>query len=526
MKRIITILSVLFLYILLNAFLLHSVAYANINPPDIHPPEIKPPSFTPPSPPEAPSIHPPTINPKETKVDENKGGGLSDRVIGGLEKLKNGLGELWDGISQVVRNIWGKVGEYGIKLWKSIKEHPILSILIAIGVIAAFMTGVGEVGLAAGGIGAGAGELGIGGLLGTLFAGDVFTGGISGAASAGIFRLVAGMLARSRFGVWAVDTFGSWFGRAIPNLLSGSVSAFTDSALYDWLKNRKIDWGKASKSALLGFTVLFGVHSTPQLVSAFNKIPLPSPVYQVFADGSVSSTPKTIGDTAFGQWLQKFEGKRDANLAEPEIEGLVKRVPARGKVYETKDGAIIKGGRIVKVNSVPKYRPATGNIDLEYVAKVRKQLGIPALGDDLKLKQSGVLKNEQTVAVLESDGVQIWGRNGWGADVGGYTQLRNEWMKGTLGRNGEIRGKDAVNNQTRYHAEGDVFFHLYLYRKQHKIIGGKARLVVDRPFCDACGPDGGVRSLVEEVGLDELEVITPNGKEIIKPRPEEKRTSW
>ncbi|BCU80335.1 hypothetical protein JIR001_01180 [Polycladomyces abyssicola] len=471
MKKGIRIYIITLLFVLLGVFSLHSVAYANINPPDIHPPKIKPPSFTPPSPPKAPSIKPPTVNPEETKVNENGGGGLSDRLKGGLKKLKNRLGELWDGISQVAGNIWGKVEEYGTKLWESIKEHPILSILIAIGVIAAFMSGVGEVGLAAGGIGAGAGELGIGGLLGTLFTGDVFTGGISGAASAGIFRLVAGMLARSRFGVWAVDTFGSWFGRAIPNLLSGSVSAFTDSALYDWLKNRKIDWGKAGKSALLGFAVLFGVHSTPQLVSAFNKIPLPSPVYQVFADGSLSASPKTIGDTSFGQWLQRFAsigeentGKINAtNDVDPNIVGGVKRPP----------------------------------VDLGQFNIVRKHFNIPPRTGD---------NDKWTVAVLRMDGREYWSKNGkWKQKAPGVEpnfKSKEEYDK--------IRKLLGTNSESAGHAEGMAFYQALLYRQQKGITGGKAVLYVDKVPCGFCKRSG-IKPLMRAVGLDELDLYYLEG---------------
>lgn len=72
-----------------------------------------------------------------------------------------------------------------------------------------------------------------------------------------------------------------------------------------------------------------------------------------------------------------------------------------------------------------------------------------------------------------------------------------------------------------------MYFGIYIkYRKSKKILGGKATLVVDRPFCGPCGDGRGVQNLVEEVGLDELIVKTPDGKEIIRPRPGYKRQSW
>ncbi|WP_037463592.1 hypothetical protein [Shimazuella kribbensis] len=189
--------------------------------------------------------------------------------------------------------------------------------------------------------------------------------------------------------------------------------------------------------------------------------------------------------------------------------------------YQTKDGSIIQGKVIKQVNNVPKIRPASEKMDLNTVARVRKELGIPAIGNDYVLKELQYLKAEQTVAVLKSDGVQIWGRNGWGSDQGGYKAMRTAWLK-----SGGQRSMSATNNQTVFHAEGDAFWNLYQYRKQHNILGGTATLVVDRPFCTACGDSRGVQQLVEEVGLDKLVVITPAGKETITPRPGKRRVSW
>ena len=99
--------------------------------------------------------------------------------------------------------------------------------------------------------------------------------------------------------------------------------------------------------------------------------------------------------------------------------------------------------------------------------------------------------------------------------------MREEWLK-----SGGKRNPSATNAQTVYHAEGDAFWNLYKFRKQNNILGGKATMVVDRDFCRSCGDGRGVQQMVEEVGLDELIVITPSGRQSIKPRPELKRTSW
>jgi hypothetical protein len=189
--------------------------------------------------------------------------------------------------------------------------------------------------------------------------------------------------------------------------------------------------------------------------------------------------------------------------------------------YQTKDGATIQGKVIKQVNAVDKIQPTTEKIDLSTVAKVRKELGIPAIGDDFILKKSGYLKSEQTIAVLKADNVKIWGRNGWGVDQGGYKEMKKEWLK-----SGGNRDLSATNNQTVFHAEGDAFWNLYQYRKKHNILGGTGTLAVDRPFCTACGDSRGVQQLMEEVGLDKLVVITPAGEESITPRPGKQRKNW
>jgi hypothetical protein len=208
-----------------------------------------------------------------------------------------------------------------------------------------------------------------------------------------------------------------------------------------------------------------------------------------------------------------------------------------GRFYVTKNGAKIKDGLIVKVNDIPKYRPATGKVDLDYVAKVRKDLGLLTPTEEAELMKKRILRNESTVAVLESDGVQIWGRSSWSEDVpNGYSELRKEWFYNRPSRPKKYEDRlklakqgvrfKGTNNSTYTHAEGDVFWHLYQYRKQNKILGGKATLHVDRPLCGYCDERQGVKQLVEEVGLDELTVISPSGIQIIRPDPNFKRKSW
>lgn len=75
----------------------------------------------------------------------------------------------------------------------------------------------------------------------------------------------------------------------------------------------------------------------------------------------------------------------------------------------------------------------------------------------------------------------------------------------------------GTNWATKYHAEGDVFWHLYKYRKENEIL-----------VCNYCNPSGsdGVRQMMAEVGLEELKVISPSGTEILKVDQEKLRKSW
>jgi hypothetical protein len=148
---------------------------------------------------------------------------------------------------------------------------------------------------------------------------------------------------------------------------------------------------------------------------------------------------------------------------------------------------------------VPKVRPASGDVNLDTVAKVRKELGLPSIADD-------VGKRKNTVAVLEADGKQIWGRSGWGRDVGGYDEIKLAW-------------KGKINPISRTHAEADALFELYRLRLKSGITGGKATMAADRPPCTPCGQNKGIRSAVRNAGLDELELIypgAPGGREIIR----------
>jgi hypothetical protein len=68
-----------------------------------------------------------------------------------------------------------------------------------------------------------------------------------------------------------------------------------------------------------------------------------------------------------------------------------------------------------------------------------------------------------------------------------------------------------VNSISRTHAEADAFQQAY----DLGIRGGKARLIVDRDLCRACGQNGGVKGMAKQLDIEELEVISPGGYQLI-----------
>ncbi|MCH5586344.1 hypothetical protein MK805_15480 [Shimazuella sp. AN120528] len=335
---------------------------------------------------------------------------------------------------------------------------------------------------------------------------DAVFGGLSALVGLGV-----GSLSLKLLGSRLVNVSNPFIQKWLPIGLSSGAAGSSDSLTFDYLRERKVDWKKTGLVGLLSIFLGFGGLAVSEYGGKIIKN-IPVPVVVQTNNGEIYFSSKSLSNTALGQWIQKF--------ASEEVEGVT-RIVGRGKKYETDDGALIAGKKVAEINKLPKYHPVKNQLDLKYVAKLRKELGIPSIGDDLRLKKEGVLKAEQTVAVLQSNGVEIWGRNGWGVDVeNGYKEMLTEWFKK------RSKGSFGTNANTRFHAEGDVFWHLYKFRKANKLLGGKAVLAVDRSLCRYCDQSKGVQQMVEEVGLDELKVITPDGIRIIKPEPSRRRTSW
>ncbi|TCW38965.1 hypothetical protein EDC32_102205 [Laceyella sacchari] len=141
----------------------------------------------------------------------------------------------------------------------------------------------------------------------SIIAQEALIGGI-----AGLIGLGAGALAFRLIGGRIATMAPPWLGKWLPFVGSGGVAGVADSASFDYMRDGKVDWKKAGLAGLLSVAIGFaglgvaqygGKLIGPAVVSKINDIPLTA--VSVFKDGT-TSTPKTVGDTPFGAWLQKF----------------------------------------------------------------------------------------------------------------------------------------------------------------------------------------------------------------------------
>jgi len=108
-------------------------------------------------------------------------------------------------------------------------------------------------------------------------------------------------------------------------------------------------------------------------------------------------------------------------------------------------------------------------------------------------------------------------RNGLGLPVGAGTLARLDvGGRSFYGINAHGQAVSLrVNAISATHAEADVF----QQATNAQIGGGRATLFVDRALCPACGLNGGVRGMARQLGLTEIEIITPQGTSIMKVGP-------
>ena len=118
------------------------------------------------------------------------------------------------------------------------------------------------------------------------------------------------------------------------------------------------------------------------------------------------------------------------------------------------------------------------------LVEYRRQLGLPIAGSE---------SDRSTVAKLE-----IGDRGFFGINSSSNPNPRPITLR--------------VNSISRSHAEADALQQAF----DAGVRGGRARLVVDRDLCRACGQNGGVKGMARQLDLEELEVISPSGREVIQ----------
>ncbi|MGA8942630.1 MAG: hypothetical protein WB502_07915, partial [Thermoactinomyces sp.] len=275
------------------------------------------------------------INETEVQVEE-KGtwDKLTESVKEGWEWTKEKASAVWNWTKETASAFWDEIKSIISKIadvvvdalsavWNWILEHKKIAVvaLIIIGIIVAVIGFVVEAAIAV--------TVGVGILGGVIISGffswisgnelfgdemllDMLFGGIAGAISA-LFGLAAGTGAfASSVGRWLGIRI-PWLGRAFPKMFGGGVTAGVDQSLWDLFKTGKINWKNTAIAAIIGFTVVLGgeylgKHSD-DMIKWINNREIPSfSQFLVKSGDSAAMTAPTIriGDTPFGQWLQKF----------------------------------------------------------------------------------------------------------------------------------------------------------------------------------------------------------------------------
>ena len=369
----------------------------------------------------------------------------------------------------------GKFGKFfGIDPWfeffSFVMDHPTFSLAVVSTIIALFVSPpLGGTMLVSGAVSGGI-SWWEGNDLDTILR-DAGIGGFAGVFGYGVFagvsRYVGARLAQS--------TLSPFIQKWLPKIIGGGSGGVADQSAFDGLRDRKFDWRSATIAGMIGMLIPYAgavIDGSPALGKQLQQM-----IPGVSGDGTLAMPWVKKNGQEAAEGYNKASGNGGG--------GTAKKKQSKSSILAQK---------------VPKIQRARSDIGLNDVAKIREEMGLPSIEND-------VGKKKHTVAVVQADGNNMWGVSGHGR----HRAIKQEWK---------------INAQTPTHAEGDALFTLYEQRKSAGIIGGRAKIVVDRPLCKACGDYGGVRSAVEQIGLDELTVVTPDGTQIIRPRPGYKRDSW
>nr|WP_244672517.1 deaminase [Xanthomonas sp. D-93] len=146
-------------------------------------------------------------------------------------------------------------------------------------------------------------------------------------------------------------------------------------------------------------------------------------------------------------------------------------------------------GEVVIQSSSGKIYPSDNSIHIaDHESAV---LDLANFREDIGLPKSGSAADRSTLAVIEVDGKKIYGINAHGTEVSG------------------------VNSISKTHAEIDALNQIKTMKID--VSGQSLTLYVDRQPFTACGQNGGIRSMVRQLGLSELKVVGPDGIVIIRP---------
>ncbi|MGX9708466.1 hypothetical protein [Laceyella tengchongensis] len=328
---------------------------------------------------------------KEQSLDERKNDFFRrpewiNDLASGYQALKNkfkeGLSETWENVKnielgEVAQSLWNNTTNALDSVWQWMKENK--EVVASAGVIIAgvgllLIPGLEPLGLmllANWGLSLGFGALLNGGkvdktvLLGAAIGGaaGAIGGGVASALFSGLAKFAPGLgaaITGSRFLGPIISGGRQILGKApalVQRMASGLFSkmgamAATEGAITsgvdDWLRGKELNWKRAILSGLAGATLVgfasgayplvqplinkatatIEKHAGP-VVAKINKLPIPT--LEVLEAPGVGKVPnsKTVGDTPFGAWLQKFAsnggnqgttGKITKNIANIKIE--------------------------------------------------------------------------------------------------------------------------------------------------------------------------------------------------------------
>ncbi|MBA4601981.1 CdiA family toxin C-terminal domain-containing protein [Thermoactinomyces mirandus] len=248
-----------------------------------------------------------------------------DKASAALNWSKETASAVWHGIVDVISKITEVTVGALSAVWDWILEYKgiVVAILSIVGVI------VAVIGFAVGSslalfIGGSilVGEL-ISGLLSWISGNELFSdemlfdmlvGGIAGGISA-LFGWVAGAGAAGSSVVRWLGTRIPWLGRIFPKIFGGSVGAGVDQSLWDLLRNGKINWVRTAIATGLGFVLVFGGETlgshSDDIIKWINNRNVPEFAQSFVNSGDSLATTASmkIGDTPFGEWLQKFSAE-------------------------------------------------------------------------------------------------------------------------------------------------------------------------------------------------------------------------